>query len=123
MMADFNEDAFQQYYEAMNDEGYHVTEHGDDFLKGTIETLEDGLFFTSIPYDLGWTVTVDGKTMNKEEIVTVADAFLAFPLKKGLHEIEFRYVPSGYVLGRNLTIGGFGVFFVCHGYHLLSWGK
>ena len=119
MMADFNEDAFRQYYEAMNDEGYHVTEHGDDFLKGTIETLEDGLFFTSIPYDLGWTVTVDGKTMNKEEIVTVADAFLAFPLKKGLHEIEFRYVPSGYVLGRNLTIGGFGVFFVCHGYHLL----
>lgn len=61
-------------------------------MKGQIAPEEDGLMFTSIPYDSGWTAYVDGK---KTEIQTVAGAFIALDLKAGAHTIVFKYFPRG----------------------------
>ena len=67
MAAAFNEQAFDQYYEAMSQNPYEVKEHTSNFVKGTIDVDEKGIFFTSIPYDKGWKITVDGKKLEQEE--------------------------------------------------------
>ena len=59
-----------------------------DLLTGSITMKEDGYFVTSIPYDTGFSVTVDGKQVEYEQ---VNHTFLGFPLEEGDYEIEITY--------------------------------
>lgn len=59
-----------------------------DVIEGDIQVLEDGYFVSSIPYDEGFYVEVDGKETAYEKVNT---AFLGFPLGKGEHHIRLRY--------------------------------
>ena len=40
--------------------GMQVSSFSDSRIDGKLTAPEDGAVFTSIPYDAGWTVTVDG---------------------------------------------------------------
>ena len=66
--------------------------------------------FTSIPYDDGWEVYVDGQ---KKEIIKIADAFVGVDAGEGEHEIYLKYVPKG------LRLGGIISIVFCLGYVLL----
>lgn len=83
----------------------------DDHLTGTVTTTaESQLMYTSIAFDEGWQVTVDGKPV---EIVETADALVAFTIEgAGEHRVELKYMPDEYVLG--LTVS-----FLCIGLFLL----
>lgn len=59
-----------------------------DTISGKINMTEDGYFVTSIPYDKGFNVTVDG---HKQEITKVNKAFVGFKLNKGAHKIVIDY--------------------------------
>ena len=76
-------------------------------MKGHISVQEDGLMFTSIPYDAGWTAYVDGE---KTDIQTVAGAFIALDLKAGDHTVEFKYFPVGLKTGLILTFAAWLIF-------------
>ena len=64
--------------------------------------------FTSIPYDEGWSVKVDGEKIQPEKI---ADAFIGISLQKGEHKIEMSYCPKGFLIGMVLT-GISGLLFI-----------
>lgn len=72
----------------------------DTTVTGTVTAPRDGLLFTSIPQDPGWSVLVDGQPV---EPVAVQDAFLAIPVTAGTHEVSLRFVPQGLVLGGILS--------------------
>lgn len=57
-------------------------------IKGEITVSKDGYFVTSIPYDEGFEVFLDGKKIKYE---MVNKAFLGFPIKKGTHQIKLVY--------------------------------
>lgn len=59
-----------------------------DNIYGTINMKESGYFVTSIPYDKGFTIKVDGKKVPNE---IVNKAFLGCKLKEGKHNIEINY--------------------------------
>lgn len=59
-----------------------------DAIEGDIDVVEDGYFVSSIPYDEGFLVLVDGKETAYEKVNT---AFLGFPLDTGKHHIVIRY--------------------------------
>ena len=82
---------------ALDNCGMYVEEHGNSHLKGEI-TVTDGqtLVFTTIPYDAGWNVYVDGK---KAETHRTLSALLSFEVEEGFHTLEFRYMPKCYVIG------------------------
>ena len=75
--------------------------------KFNITMTEDGYFVTSIPYDKGFTVYVDGKEIEYE---TVNQAFLGFPLEKGKHHITFTYEAPLKKAGMMISIIGFILF-------------
>ncbi len=59
-----------------------------DKIVGKVEVTRDGYFVSSIPYDEGFKVLIDGKEVKIDKIDT---AFLGFKIDKGLHEIEIEY--------------------------------
>lgn len=69
----------------------------DTTVTGTIQAPRDGLVFTSIPYDKGWRAVIDGKTV---EPVKVGDAFLAYPVAAGEHQMSLRFIPMGWCPAR-----------------------
>ena len=98
---EMNTDKFIEVYNALADEGLNVTEYSDTYIKGTITALSDGTCMTSIPYDEGYTLYVDGV---RTEFDTVANALIAFPLTEGTHTIELEYNARGLSTGTAITI-------------------
>lgn len=96
-----NTDVFEQGYEILSDEAMTTTELTGSSMKGTITADEDGLFYTSVPYEKGWSAYVDGEEV---EITPVGDALLAFELEKGEHSIELVYYPNGFKPGLCVTL-------------------
>jgi uncharacterized membrane protein YfhO len=95
-----DEDRFIEAYELLNDEGLEISEFDDTHITGTITANEDGLMFTSIPYDKGWHVKVDGE---KVDTVEIKEALIGIPLSAGTHTVTFSYTPQGYYLGVAIT--------------------
>ena len=81
-------------------EGLDIVEYDDTYIKGNINVSEDGLMYTSIIYDRGWTAYVDGKEV---EITSINDALLAVPVSAGNHTIELKYWPTNLTLGLIIT--------------------
>lgn len=96
----FDSDVFYDTFNTLNSNPMELTYFSDNKLKGTVEASKDGLLYTSIPYDKGWSVYVDGK-----EVKTHAfkDALLSIYLTEGSHNIEFKYSPVGFKQGIILT--------------------
>ena len=64
-------------------------DYTDTHLSGSVTVKPgDEVMFTTIPYDEGWNVYVDGK---KVETYRVCSALLAFDITEGTHTIEMRY--------------------------------
>ncbi len=89
----FNKDVFEEGYAKLSQSVMNTTELTASSMKGEIDAKQDGLFYTSIPYEEGWTAVVDGE---KVDITPVGDAALAFPVTKGNHTIELTYYPKGF---------------------------
>lgn len=91
----------------------------DDHIYGTLTTLEDNkTIMTTIPYDAGWKVYVDGEQI--ETYSVYGDSLMAFDIENaGDHEIEFKYMPKIYVLTGIISVCSTAVFigliaFECH---------
>ena len=64
-------------------------DYSESHLTGKINVPADcSTVFTTIPYDEGWHVYVDGKEV---EINKTMDALISFKITEGTHDIELRY--------------------------------
>lgn len=111
IVASLNWDSFLQAYDILKEQQLLVGEMEDGYVKGYITLDYPGLLFTSIPYDDGWSVYVDGK---EYQVDKVGNAFIALKLAAGAHIIEFKYFPPGLKLGLILTFACWILFgFLC----------
>lgn len=111
----YDENVFNEAYKLLADECLVVDDYGDDYVHGKINAVKDGIMFTSIPYDEGWELMVDGE---KKDYISVAnDGFIGVELDKGEHEIYFKYKPKGVVSGGIVSLVAIGafVFFIKRG--------
>lgn len=93
--------AFERVVERMKQTTWITDEIESTRLSGTIRVPEEGIMFTSIPYEEGWSIWVDGKKVKPEMI---ADALLGIRLAEGDHTIEMSYMPQGFVIGQIITL-------------------
>ncbi len=98
----FRYDNLNTMVQLLSQQGLEVTSYSDTSLTGTVNAQEDGLLFLSIPYDNGWSLTVDG---TETEIEIFADALISVPLTAGTHEIHLEYHAPGQSLGLMVTSG------------------
>ncbi len=85
------------------------TESTDDHIFGDITTADsDQMILTTIPYDEGWKVYVDGEEV---EIYETLDALMAFDIAStGEHTVELKYMPDVYIVGMLISIAGISTF-------------
>lgn len=107
LLSRINEEKLKEAYDILADEGLEVTYVKDGKVDGVVTMKEDGLLFTSIPYDEGWSVEVDGETVKP---LKVGSAFLAVSLTKGQHTLKFRYSAPGFKTGLLLSVFGWIVY-------------
>lgn len=96
----FDNDAWSYDYELLNANPYTVSEYSDTKITGTVTSAEQGIMYTSIPYDKGWSVYVDGI---ESAITPICDgAQIGVLVDSGTHEVTFKYKPQG--LGSGILI-------------------
>lgn len=74
-----------------------VTKWTNTLVKGHVTiTDKSNVMMTSIPYNPGWTVKVDGKKVETSE---AWESLLSFPITSGKHDIEMSFLPQGLLTG------------------------
>lgn len=95
-------DEFEEVYNNLKENIISDTDYRDGYVKGKISVTEDKtLIYTSIPYDEGWTVKIDGR---KVEYVKILDGLIGVDVdteefSEGEHVIELKYKVPGLMVG------------------------
>ena len=91
----------------------------DSHLNGSITTTkENQMIQTTIPYDKGWKIFVDGVEVETYETL---GALVAFDISEaGEHTLEMKYAPAVYKLGFTVSMIGIIVFIAICAIELIS---
>lgn len=100
-------DIFEQGLEKISKDVMTTTSYSGNSVEGNITVSEEGMFYTSIPYEEGWTATVDGE---ETKITPIGGSLLAFPLQPGEHTIKLVYYPQGFWIGLAVSIVALAAF-------------
>lgn len=88
---------------AVQDQGGQVTvtkaENG--FVTADVTAKEEQLLITTIPYEKGWTLLVDGK---KTDIIPYQDALISIPVTAGSHTISLAFSAPGLTAGAAVSV-------------------
>lgn len=101
-----DEEMFKEAVEELKEQPLEIESFKENHIKGTVTAKEDGILFTTISWEPGWTVYVDGV---KTEPVELVDALIGVPVSAGEHTIEMKFFPAGMALGMILSAAGIAV--------------
>lgn len=79
---------------------------GDSEITGKVKLPKNNYIITSLPYDRGFSVFVDGKKV-KSEIVN--EAFLGFKVNKGSHDFKIKYEALYFNISVCISLGSLGL--------------
>lgn len=91
-----DDDVLKLGYDRLSNSSLNVTSHYDTNISGTIHINEDSILYSSIPFDEGWSILIDGE---KADTFALGDVMLATYIKPGEHTVEYKYSPRGLNLG------------------------
>ncbi len=91
-------------YDRLNKNALNVTKHSDTRIEGTISVSENSYLYSSIPYDEGWSIYIDGE---KADTFKIGTAMLGASIKQGEHTVEYRYSPRGLKYGVIISAASF----------------
>lgn len=100
---------FNDYYNYLKDGFLNINYYDDTTIMGNITAKNNQIAFTTIPYDKGWNVYVDGKKVKTEKI---ADTYLAFNLSEGEHNVKLKYRPYLIEVGIFISILSLGTLII-----------
>ena len=90
-----DDELFREGYDILSESQMITETHEDTYIKGKVVATSDGLLYTSIPYDKGWQIYVDGERVSQNDILKVGQSLLGVELERGIHEIEFKFEAVG----------------------------
>ena len=73
-----------------------LAKEGETHLRGSFTAESGQVMMLTIPWDEGWSCTVDGAPVEMREVL---DVFMAFDVPAGSHSFELRYTPPGLRIG------------------------
>ncbi len=116
-----DQEAFEEDIAKLKQSQWNIDteESNDRFLTGEVDVQEGQILSTSIPYEPGWTVKVDGKKVDNLVAETpsesggvirsnsegdvgqilILDAMIGVKLPAGHHTVSMKYTPPGFTSG------------------------
>ena len=98
-----NDERLNKGYKKLSNQSLLIDKFEDTLINGSFTAKENCVLYTSIPFDTGWNITIDGQAVNSEDIVEIGGAFIGVNVKKGNHQISFEYKPAGVSTGMKIT--------------------
>ena len=86
-----NDEVFIEGYNKLKSGQIEYTEFTDTMIEGSFIAENNEILYTSIPYDEGWNVYIDGKKANNENLIKISDALLGIRVSEGEHTISLEY--------------------------------
>ncbi len=83
-----NYNKLSEAYNKLLDNKAKITDFKENYIKAESNFKKDLTMYTSIPYDAGWKVYIDGKQV---KTITLVSAFLGFEVPQGKHKIVLKY--------------------------------
>lgn len=102
-----DQDLFESAIANLKQSQWNITKYTDTYLEGNITAAEGQTMMTTIPYEPGWTVRVDGK---KVDYYKISNALIGVDVPAGEHVVTMRFFPAGLKIG--LIVSGVGVLIV-----------
>ena len=99
-----NDAKFQQGYAALKSGAVQFTKMDNTVLEGTVTVPERQFLYTSINYDSGWQVYVDGQRLASDQVFRVGGALLGVNVPAGTHTVRFEYHAPGLRLGVGISL-------------------
>ena len=100
----FDKDQFEAATAQLQKGSWNVTEHEGNYVEGTVTSdQENQVLFTTIPYENGWTVKVNGK---KVETGVALGSLMTIPLEQGENVITMEFSPGYLKLAVIISIFG-----------------
>ena len=91
---------FKEAFNILNNNSLNVSEFTNNKIKGTVNADKDATLICSIPYDKGWSVYIDGKKVETNDIY---GAFISVHVPAGEHNITLKYTPVNLISGCIIT--------------------
>ena len=92
-------DAFLEGFETLQRGAMQITDFEETHIEGTVTAEAGQILYTSIPYDEGWRIWVDGERVSRADYLRIGDALLGIRIAEGEHEIVMDYEPVGLSFG------------------------
>lgn len=96
-----NDEVFNKFYDKLSSGFLKVEKYSDTMIYGEITAEENEVAFTTLSYDKGYKVYVDGKKVKTKKVL---DAFLGFDVGEGTHKIKIIYYPEKQTLGNVVSL-------------------
>ena len=86
-----NGEKFSEGYEKLSKGQLEYDKFNETMISGTFNAETDEILYTSIPYDDGWKVYIDGKKISSDNIIKISDALIGVIVPEGEHTVTFSY--------------------------------
>lgn len=97
-----DEEGWERAYKQISKSNMFVEEYGDTYIRGTVKSEGGEVLVTSVPYERGWTLKVNGKKRKITELT--GGVWISLEPGEGTHEVELKFRPPGLVTGGIITI-------------------
>ena len=94
-------DRLWELNDGINEQKVDFTRVKDTLLTGSFDSASDQVLMFTIPYDEGWTLTIDGQNAEIEKTI---DLFMTADIPMGSHSFELKYTPPGLLTGKILSV-------------------
>lgn len=112
-----DQDVLAEAMTALSKHPFDVEVLKDGYVRGTYSSDGNGVLFTTIPYDEGWSVTINGE---KAKPLEAQKTFMAFDVSEGENVIEMTYISPGFIPG--LLVSVFAIVgFVLYAWYIHRW--
>ena len=91
---------FIEAFNILNNNSLNVSEFTNNKITGTVNADKDATLICSIPYDKGWSVYIDGR---KAETNDIYGALISVDIPSGEHTIVMKYRPVNLISGIIIT--------------------
>jgi uncharacterized membrane protein YfhO/putative flippase GtrA len=104
LVASFDEDIFSNFITNLKSNEMELIEFKDGYVKGSINSENGDILYTSIPFEPGWSAKINGVRVPIKDLF---GSFIGLELNPGENIIELRYTPP--YLGISLLISLIGL--------------
>ncbi len=96
--------AFESAANVISENSLNITEHSDRSFEGTVNAKDGQVLLTTVPYEDGWTIKVDGETVRPKKAVD--GALIAVEIPEGEHTVSMSFLPGYFIFSILISVLG-----------------